>query len=87
MPDGSEVLFPITREHLNTGLRGFPIGTCRTSAVDATEGVSYVGYPVADLAYRDPEEIVYLLLERALPTGEQLSAFKADLRARAGIDP
>ncbi|MEQ1500678.1 MAG: citrate (Si)-synthase [Myxococcota bacterium] len=87
MADGSEVLFSITREQLNTGLRGFPVGTCRTSAVDPVGGVSYVGYPVADLAYRDPEEIVYLLLERALPTPEQLAAFKEDLRRRSGIDP
>jgi citrate synthase len=87
MADAPEVLFSITREHLNTGLRGFPIGTCRTSAVDPVEGVSYVGYPVADLAFRDPEEIVYLLLERNLPTAEQLAEFKADLRRRSGIDP
>jgi citrate synthase len=87
MPDGPEVLFPITREHLNTGLRGMPVGTCRTSAVDPQRGVSYVGYPVADLAHKDPEEVVYLLLERDLPTPEQLSAFKADLARRGGIPP
>lgn len=87
MAEGSEVLFSITREHLNTGLRGFPVGTCRTSAVDPVDGVSYVGYPVADLAYRDPEEVVYLLLERDLPNAEQLASFKADLRRRSGVDP
>ena len=27
-----EVLFTVTKEHLNTGLRGFPVGTVRTSA-------------------------------------------------------
>ncbi|MEZ4236547.1 MAG: citrate (Si)-synthase [Myxococcota bacterium] len=87
MADGSDVLFSITREQLNTGLRGVPVGTCRTSAVDPNEGVSYVGYPVADLAHHDPEAVVYLLLERELPNETQLAAFKADLARRSGIDP
>ena len=39
----SDVLFEITSAHLNTGLRGIPVGTCRTSRVDPQEGVSYVG--------------------------------------------
>ena len=26
--DGKEVLFTITRDHLDTGMRGFPVGTC-----------------------------------------------------------
>jgi citrate synthase len=82
-----EVLFQITRGHLNTGLRGFPVGTCRSSAVDPMEGVSYVGYPIADLAHLEPEAVIYLVLERNLPTDEQLDAFRADLRARAGLSP
>lgn len=79
------VLFELTEAHLNTGLRGVPVGTCRTSRVDPQEGVSYVGYPIRDLAHRDPEEIVYLLLNRDLPNAEQLSSLKADLAARAGL--
>lgn len=85
MPD--ELLFQITREHLDTGLRGFPVGTCRTSAVDPTRGVSYVGIPVAALADRDPEAVLQLLFDRELPTPERLASFEADLRARAGLDP
>lgn len=86
MPESPETLFSIAREHLNSGLRGFPVGTCRTSAVDPVAGVSYVGYPIADLAARDPEEVAYLLLERNLPSPEQLAAFKADLARRSGLD-
>src|SRR5262245_27633597 len=82
-----EVLFQITRGHLNTGLRGFPVGTCRSSAVDPMEGVSYVGYPIADLAHLEPEAVIYLVLERNLPTDEQLAGFRADLRARSGMSP
>ena len=49
--------FEITEGHLNTGLRGFPVGTVRTSRVSPTEGVSYVGRPIAELAEKDPEEV------------------------------
>ncbi len=87
MSDEADVLFSITTKHLNTGLRGFPVGTCRTSRVDPQAGVSYVGYPIQRLADLDPEAVAYLLLERELPADDQLASFKADLKARAGIDP
>ena len=82
-----KVLFEITEELLDTGLRGFPVGTCRTSSVDPMEGVHYVGYPVADLAYLDPEAAVYLLFSKELPNAEQLATFKADLARRATVNP
>ncbi len=83
----NKVLFEITENHLNTGLRGFPVGTVRTSAVDPYDGVSYVGYPIKDLAYLDPEAVVYLLFHKDLPTDAQLADFKADLASRAEVDP
>lgn len=85
MSDHDEVLFSITRGHLNTGLRGVPVGTCRTSRVDPMTGVSYIGHSIADLAEREPEEVVHLLLERRLPSADELSAFAADLRSRRGM--
>lgn len=85
MSDSSEILLSITRDHLNTGLRGFPVGTCRTSKVDPIEGVSYVGWPVAELAFKDPEEVVFLLLERRTPSADELAEFKADLKRRTGM--
>ncbi len=84
---GDNVLFEITENHLNTGLRGFPVGTVRTSRVDPHEGVSYVGYPVMDLAALDPEAVIYLLYNKNLPNEEQLTEFKADLAARSVVDP
>ena len=81
----SDTLFEITEGHLNTGLRGYPVGTCRTSKVDAHEGVSYCGYSIKELAYLDPEDVIYLLLHRNLPSDEERTSFKADLNARAGI--
>jgi len=87
MSDPSEVLFEITRAHLNSGLRGYPVGTCWTSRVDPNEGVSYVGYPIGELAYMDPEAVVYLLHKKCLPSADELSAFKLDIASRATIDP
>ncbi len=86
MSETKKVLFEVTEEHLDTGLRGFPVGTCRTSSVDPIEGVHYVGYPVEDLALLDPEAAVYLLFYKNLPDAEQLTAFKADLARRAAVD-
>ena len=85
MADQDEVLFTITRAHLNTGLRGIPVGTCRTSKVDPQTGVSYIGHAIADLAEKEPEEVIHLLLERRLPDAEELAAFSADLKSRRGI--
>ncbi|MFT5459229.1 MAG: citrate synthase, partial [Myxococcota bacterium] len=87
MSEEAEVLFTITTNHLNSGLRGYPVGTCRTSAVHPDTGVAYVGYPINKLADLDPEAVAFLLLERRLPTEEEIASFKADLRARSGIDP
>ncbi len=87
MSDPSEVLFQVTRAHLNTGLRGFPVGTVRTSAVSPQEGVSYVGYPIKQLAYQDPEAVVFLLHNKHLPSDDELAAFKADLVSRSAVDP
>ena len=81
------VLFEITEDHLNTGLRRFPVGHVRTSRVDATTGVSYVGYPIADLAGLDPEAVIYLLYNKRLPSQAELVDFKADIAARATVSP
>lgn len=85
MSEQEPVLFEITKKNLNQGLRGFPVGTVRTSAVDPMKGVSYVGRPIADVADEDPEKIVYLLLKKRMPTDAELTAFKADLASRATV--
>ena len=80
-----EPLFTVHTSHLNTGMRGIPVGTCRTSFVTPTEGVHYCGYPIAELAHHSPEDIVYLLFNKELPSPEQSAAFRADLAARAHV--
>ena len=82
-----KVLFEITEDKLNTGLRGFPVGTCRTSAVSPTLGVTYVGYTLEQLKDKSAEEVIYLVLHKELPTEEQAEAFKADMAKRSEIDP
>ena len=69
--NGKEVLFEVTEDHLNTGLRGIPVGTCRTSFVDPKKGVHYCGYPVGDLAEMDPEDVIFLLFEKRLPNRQE----------------
>ena len=83
----SKDLFTITEGHLDTGLRGFPVGTVRTSFVTPEAGVHYVGYPVADLADIDPEAGAFLLINKHLPSGEELAAFKAELVEHSKVDP
>ena len=78
-------LMDVKSSHLNTGLRGIPVGTCYTSFVTPTEGVHYCGYPIAELAECSPEDIVYLLFNKALPTPEQSHAFREDLAQRGHL--
>lgn len=80
-----EVLLQVTTDHLNTGLRGVPVGTCRTSFVTPTEGVHYCGYPISELASFAPEDIIYLLFNKDLPNAEQSKEIRAELSARATI--
>lgn len=81
----AEVLFSITTQHLDTGMRGFPVGTVRTSRVDPHEGVSYVGQPITELARREPVDIIHLMFHRRLPTDAERDALNADLQRRRGI--
>lgn len=80
-----EVLLQVTTDHLNTGMRGVPVGTCRTSFVTPTEGVHYCGYPISELASFTPEDIIYLLFNKELPNAEQSKEIRAELSGRATI--
>lgn len=77
-----EVLFSITKENLETGMRGYPIGYCTTSSVDPQKGLSYSGIPVDQLAFEEPEEVIYLILHGQKPNKDQLELFKLELQKR-----
>lgn len=80
-----DVLLELTDKHLNIGLRGVPVGTCRTSFVTPTEGVHYCGYPIRELASFEPEDIIYLLMNKELPNSSQSQEIRKDLASRAKI--
>ncbi len=82
MRDG--VLFEITKDHLETGLRGYPVGYCVTSHVDPQKGLSYIGRPVSELAFRDPEEVIYLLYYGEMGTKDQVAQFYREMQGRSG---
>lgn len=58
-----EVIAEITKQQLDTGLRGIPVGTTVTSSVDPTTGVHYRGIAIDELTERSPEEVIYLIYE------------------------
>ncbi len=80
-----EVLFVITKENLDTGLRGFPVGTCVTSTVHPEKGLSYADIPVSELAYHRPEQVIYLLLHGKMPSEEEEARFTSDLKRRTEL--
>ncbi len=83
----SDMLMELTEKHLETGLRGIPVGYCTTSKVDPQKGLYYIGTPIAELAYKDPEDVIYLLLNQALPSAAQSTAFKQELTERRTLSP
>ena len=85
MSDPPAVDFHITQAQLDTGLRGYPVGTCWTSGVDPEVGVSYVGYPIAEIAHLPPESVIYLLYNKALPSEAEAAAFRRELEERSAV--
>ena len=80
-----ESIFELTSSHLNTGMRGIPVGTCRTSFVTPTEGVHYCGYPISELASMLPEDVIYLLFNKELPNSDQSLEFQEELKSRGAL--
>ena len=81
-----KVLFELTEKHLETGLRAVPVGYCTTSKVDPEKGLYYLDHPIADLSEKDPEEVIFLLLDKRFPEEEELRRFKKELLANAQVD-
>lgn len=80
-----EVLFQITKANLDTGLRGFPVGTCVTSTVHPQKGLFYADQPVDQLAAWAPEEVIFLLYHGKKGSQEENLAFKKELIQRAHL--
>lgn len=78
----SEVLFEITKDKLETGLRGFPVGYCTTSSVDPIKGLFYAGISIDKLAEHEPEDVIFLLYYGREGNQKEIDDFKAELRRR-----
>ncbi len=81
------VLFEITKDQLDTGLRGMPVGYCVTSAVDPMKGLTYVGRPIGELSHYESVEIIYLLYYGEMGSKEQVKKFQQELVSRAKLLP
>src|ERR1700733_13507074 len=78
----SKVLFEITEDHLETGLRGFPVGYCPTSHVDPIKGLFYEDLPIADVAFWEPQRVIYLLYHGRQGAPREVADFYQDLLQR-----
>ncbi len=79
------VIFEITKEHLQKGLRDIPVGYSSTSYVDPEKGVFYVGRSLFELILRNPMEVVYLLLHGREPSEAEARFFAAEIEKRAAL--
>lgn len=84
MPD---VLFEITKDNLETGLRGYPVGYCTTSTVDPVKGLFYIDKPIPEIAYWEPEKVIYLLYHGKEGSQSEVQDFASLLRKRAKCSP
>lgn len=80
-----EILFQITKEHLETGLRGIPVGYCTTSTVHPEKGLFYVDRPINELADWEPERVIFLLWSGYDGKPSEIEAFKNDLKRRSTV--
>lgn len=79
----AEVLFEITTDNLETGMRGFPVGYCTTSTVDPIKGLFYAGHPVSEISHWEPEQAIYLLYHGKEGRPEEVAKFSEELRKRS----
>jgi citrate synthase len=82
MPE-DQVLFQITKDKLETGLRGFPVGYCTTSFVDPQKGLFYIDRPITELVLWKPIQVIYLLYHGKEGSLQQVEEFYKNLAQRA----
>lgn len=80
--NNQEVLFTITSDKLDSGLRGVPVGYCTTSTVDPNLGLYYAGKPIADMIDWEPERVIYLLYYGKDGLAGDIQKFTEKLRGR-----
>lgn len=78
-----DVLFEVTKDKLETGLRGIPVGYCTTSHVDPQQGLFYADKPISAIASWKPVQAIYLLYHGKEGSAQEVSFFYEDLKERA----
>lgn len=73
-------------ETLETGLRGVKVGYCVTSYVDPNLGLFYLGKPLKELAFFEPERVIFLLYYGRDGAKDEVEKFAKDLQKRAHIN-
>lgn len=81
----NKVLFELTEDNLETGLRGIPVGYCPTSYVDPQKGLHYVGLSIFEIKDMEPQEVIYLLYTGKKGDKASLQAFERELKKRQAI--
>ncbi|MFH2054801.1 MAG: citrate (Si)-synthase, partial [bacterium] len=82
---GDQVISQVTIKQAYGGVRGVKCLVCDTSEVPPDKGLLIRNTPVAELADRLPEEILWLLLTGELPSKAELADLQKDLKARAKV--
>lgn len=80
-----DVLFEITKELLESGMRGFPVGYCTTSTVDPEKGLFYMEHPVSEIDQWEPEQVIYLLVYGKTGNPSDIENFSKDLIKRSPL--
>lgn len=82
-----DVLFEITKDSLETGMRGYPVGYCTTSQVDPMKGLIYAGRMISDIYSWGPEKVIYLLYYGKEGSKQEVDAFSNELHKRSKCSP
>lgn len=77
------VLFEVKKEHLDTGLRGIPVGYCMTSTVHPEKGLFYAERPISEICFWEPERVIFLLYHGHDGTEKEQASFREELKKRA----
>jgi citrate synthase len=78
-----EVLFQVTKDQLESGMRGYPVGYCPTSFIDSKKGLFYRGRSIEKLYTWDVERVIYLLYYGREGSSQDILHFSQELKKRA----
>lgn len=81
----NNVIFEITKDHLEVGLRNLPVGYSPTSLIDGTKGLFYVGRSCLEVSNWAPLKVIYLLIYGREPSETELSLFEENIMARSAL--